>query len=582
MNKIIKFQNLLIENNIDVFIIPTSDYHMSEYTGNYFKIREYLSGFTGSAGTLVITQHDAKLWTDGRYFIQAEEQLLNSNVELMKSGEPNTPSISDYLKAFKDKTLGVYGKTISSSFILNLKEKYPNMKIKSDVDLIDSIWKDRPSITSNSIYKLEDSFSGESLINKLSKINKDLNDYETNCIIISSLEEQAWLYNLRGTDVKNTPVFLSFTVILDGKVFLFIDNTKINKDLNEYLLENNIAILSYDEIYSFISKITNKKIQLNFNSTNYNIYNSINSTNEIINGNSPIHLLKSIKNDTEINNTKVAHIKDGVSMVKFLYYFNDNRYYLSELTASNALNKFRRQNANYLEDSFNTICAFKEHGALMHYSASKESNYSLNQSGFLLIDSGAHYLEGTTDITRTFLLGEASSEMKLHYTTVLKSLINLSSAIFLRGIKGNNLDILARGPIWKLLIDYKCGTGHGVGHILSVHEGPNSFRWASDTAVLLPGMITTNEPGIYLKGKYGIRLENELLVREYQNNEFGEFLKFETITYCPFDLNAIDETLLTQEEKQWLNNYHLETYNKLSPYLNIEEKQFLRELTKEI
>ncbi len=571
------FQNLLREKNITAYIIPTSDYHLSEYISDFFKTRNFLCPFTGSAGTLIVTPYDALLWTDGRYFIQAEKELLNSNISLMKSGQKNIPTPLEYLQSIlkPNNILGLDAKVFSTSFILKIKSLIPNIEIYNS-DLINELWKTRPSLPFTYVFKLEDIFTGKNIIEKISIVRKEIINNNATTHIISSLEEQAWLFNLRGHDVKNTPVFLSFTIIDQKNVYLFIDKNKLNKEIRKYLEESNVVIFDYAYIYDFISKIHNEKILISYDNINYNIYSSIHSSNTIINKNNPILLLKSIKNDIEIKNTRLAHIKDGVAMTKLLFFIKTNKNYskLSELDIAEIIENFRKEQLGYIENSFSTISAYKEHGAMMHYSATKESNFVISNDGFLLLDSGAHYLEGTTDITRTILIGNATEKMKLHYTTVLKALISLSTSVFMSGIKGTNLDILARGPIWKLLIDYKCGTGHGVGHILSVHEGPNSFRWHTDNAILIPGMITTNEPGIYLENEYGIRLENELLVIEKAKNEFGDFLEFETLTYCPFDLEAINHDILTLEEKEWLNNYHQLVYNKISTFLSFEEREW--------
>ena len=404
-------------------------------------------------------------------------------------------------------------------------------------------------------------------------------------LILSALEDQAWLYNLRGNDIANTPVFLAYTIITPDSTILFIDQNKIDLTIEKYLNENDIIIKPYNDIYDYIKSIKGKNILIDYNKTNYYIYTIISEHNTIINKENPTTILKSIKNATEIKNIKLAHEKDGVAFAKFMYYVKESFSYkndISELSLTDYLDNLRKENQGYVSKSFNTICAFNAHGAMMHYSATKETDSIIDTNGFLLVDSGGHYLEGTTDITRTIALGEILNEMKLHFTTVLKSVIALSKAKFLKGCTGANLDILARAPIWNLLIDYKCGTGHGVGHVLSVHEGPNGFRWYNNNTKLAPGMITTNEPGIYLENKYGIRTENELLCVKHADNEFGEFLSFETITYAPIDLDAIDASLLSNDERKWLNDYHQKVYELISPNLSSEENEWLKIATREI
>lgn len=590
MEQLEKFQNQMKIYNMDAYIIPTGDFHNSEYVSNYFKGREYLSGFTGSAGTLLVTQENAYLWTDGRYFIQAANEIEGNNVKLMKMGEDQP--LEDFLVDFmKDKqTIAFDGRVLPTSDVLSLKNKLPNAKFVSDIDVLGQVWTERPKLPYSLIYKLDKVFAGMTYLEKLEKIREKMKEYGADVHILSSLEDQAWLYNLRANDVSHTPVFLAYTIITLDSVTLYVDSAKIDYSIDKYLNENDIHTKEYFDIYDQLSQIKGKKILMNFNKVNYQLYQGLCNNNELINKEDPSLLLKAIKNPTEIENIKKAHIKDGVAMTKFMYYLKTGYkegQEMSEISVSDYLEELRRLDKGLVDLSFNTICGFKEHAAMMHYSATPETNSKITGNGFLLVDSGGHYLEGTTDITRTFAMGNVSSEMKRHFTTVLKSNIALASAVFLKGCTGLNLDILARGPIWQLDLDYKCGTGHGVGYLLSVHEGPNSFRWKSIPSKpsgqeILPGMITTNEPGIYLKDKYGIRIENEMLCVEGATNEYGTFLKFETITYCPIDLDAIQKSQLTYIEKEWLNNYHQMVYDKISPYLTKEEVEWLKEYTKKI
>jgi Xaa-Pro aminopeptidase len=590
MEQLEKFQSQMKIYNMDAYIIPTGDFHNSEYVSNYFKGREYLSGFTGSAGTLLVTQENAYLWTDGRYFIQAANEIEGNNVKLMKMGEDQ--SLEEFLVDFmKDKqTIAFDGRVLPTSDVLSLKNKLPNAKFVSDIDLVGQVWKERPKLPYSLIYKLDKMFAGMTYLEKLEKIREKMKEYGADVHILSSLEDQAWLYNLRANDVTHTPVFLAYTIITLDSVTLYVDSTKIDYSIDKYLNENDIHTKGYFDIYDQLSQIKGKKILMNFNKVNYQLYQGLSSNNELINKEDPSLLLKAIKNPTEIENIKKAHIKDGVAMTKFMYYLKTGYkegQEMSEISVSDYLEELRRLDKGLVDLSFNTICGFKEHAAMMHYSATPETNSKITGNGFLLVDSGGHYLEGTTDITRTFAMGNISNEMKKHFTAVLKSNIALASAVFLKGCTGLNLDVLARGPIWQLNLDYKCGTGHGVGYLLSVHEGPNSFRWKSlpskpSCQEFLPGMITTNEPGIYLKDKYGIRIENEMLCVEGTTNEYGTFLKFETITYCPIDLDAIQKSQLTYIEKEWLNNYHQMVYDKISPYLTKEEVEWLKEYTKKI
>ena len=592
MNKLQELQALLKNNNIAAYIIPTSDYHNSEYISEHFKARQMISGFTGSAGTLLVMQNSALLWTDGRYYIQAQKELEGTNITLMKQGQPSVPTIIQYINETlkPNDILGFDGRLMNAKFVINmLKELKKGIAINSEVNFIDEIWQNRPKLPFSILYKLDTFFCGKEYDEKILEIRKKMKELNTNTFILTKLEDQAWLYNLRGNDVKHTPVFLANTIITNDSVILFINQNKIDLTVEKYLYDNDIIIKPYFDFYEHLKNIRNKNILLDLNNINYDTYKELASDNQIIEANNPTTLLKAIKNDVEIKNIKLAHIKDGLAFTKFMYYVKNLHIpsESSELSLSNILEDYRKEQEGFVDISFDTICAFKDHGAMMHYSANEDTNYKLNDSGLLLIDSGGHYLEGTTDITRTLAVGKITDTMKLHFTTVLKSVIALSEAVFLKGCKGTNLDILAREPIWKLLIDYKCGTGHGVGYLLSVHEAPNGFRWQivperNDSAVLEPGMITTNEPGIYLEGQYGIRIENELLCVNKAKNEFGEFLGFETITYAPIDLDAINPKLLTQKEKEWLNNYHHMVYETLSPYMSIPEKKWLKTITRKI
>ena len=593
MDIIEKFQELMIKNNIDAYIIPTSDYHSSEYVSDFFKGRAYLSGFTGSAGTLLILRKTAYLWTDGRYYIQAAKQIEGRPITLMKQGQPNVPTIAEFLNTnLKDKNVLAFdGRVVSTSFALELKSKITaNIEIITNIDLVNNVWSDRPKLPFSVIYKLDAFFSGKEYRDKIKEVRTALKRSNADAFVLSALEDQAWLYNLRAGDVSHTPVFLAFSVITPEHNYLFVDPNKIDLTIEKYLDENDIIVKPYFEVYEFIRNLKGRKILMDFNKVNYQLYSLAVPNNTLMNQQDPTLLMKAVKNETEIKNIKLAHIKDGAAFTKFMYYVKTNyakKIEMSEISVSDYLARLRSKSEGFVDLSFSTICGFKDHAAMMHYSATPESNYTLDDHGFLLIDSGGHYLEGTTDITRTLALGRITDTMKVHFTTVLKSVIALSTAVFLKGCRGVNLDILCRGPIWKLMIDYKCGTGHGVGYLLSVHEAPNGFRWQivperNDSAVFEPGMITTNEPGIYLENKYGIRTENEMLCVEKGKNEFGEFLGFETITYAPIDLDAIKPSLLTREEKEWLNTYHQNVFDTVSPYLTAEEQEWLKHYTRKI
>ena len=574
------FQQTMKLYNMDAYIVPTGDYHNSEYVGDYFKAREFLSGFTGSAGTLVVTKDHAYLWTDGRYFIQAAKELEGKPIDLMKMDEDI--SLEDFLVDYmKDKkTLAFDGKVMPANIVENLKERLKNVTFVYDIDLINQVWKQRPKLPFSLIYKLDTFFSGNTFEEKLTEIRKVMKKENVEYHILTSLEDQAWLYNLRGNDVSHTPVFLAYTVIAFDHVTLYVDSSKIDYAVDKYLSENQVTVKPYFEIYEIIKTLKSKTIMMDLNKVNYQLYASLKVNNKIVNREDPSVLLKAIKNPVEIENIKKAHIKDGVAMTKFMYYIKtgfQNDIEMSELSVSDYLEHLRKEDKGLVDLSFNTICAFKDHAAMMHYKATPDSNAIIKGNGFLLVDSGGHYLEGTTDVTRTYALGNISNEMKNHYTAVLKSHIALAKTVFLKGCTGQLLDSIARAPIWELELDYQCGTGHGVGYLLSVHEGPNRFRWRSPSCILEPGMVTTDEPGIYIKGKYGIRIENELLCVEKSTNEYGTFLAFEPITYCPIDTDAIKMNSLSNEEKEWLNNYQNMVYEKVSPYLNELELNWLKD-----
>lgn len=593
MNQFEQAKKILQELKIDAYIIPTSDFHNSEYICDHFKGRAFLSGFTGSAGTLVITKEEGRLWTDGRYFIQAQKELENSGIHLMKIGVENFPTIPAYLKSIlkEGSTLGFDGRVLNTQFVESLKNELSALTInyKSDYDLIEDVWKDRPPLPNSTLFKLDDFFTGENYQSKIKRLREKMKEANATYHILASLEDQAWLYNMRADDILHTPVFLSFTIITKEQNYLFINKDKLNEHITQIFKEYKVIIKNYTNIYDFVSTIENQNILLDKSSINYAIYNKISPSNTILSSQNPTLLMKAIKNETELKNIRYAHVKDGVACTKLIYFLKKNigKKTFTELSVSDYLAELRSQNEGFIDLSFSTICAYQENAAMMHYSANEKNNATLKNAGFLLIDSGGHYLDGSTDITRTIALGTLSETMKLHFTTVLQSMINLSTATFLKGCNGINLDILARGPIWDLMIDYKCGTGHGIGYLLSVHEAPNGFRWQkvperNDSAIFEIGMVTTNEPGIYLENQYGIRLENEMAVVPVGENNFGTFYGFETITYVPIDLDAINASLLTAKQKQWINLYHHEVYNKISPFLSADEREWLREYTKEI
>lgn len=592
--RIENIRDLMKEKNIYAYIVPSSDYHQSEYVGDYFKSREFMSGFTGSAGTLIISMDEAGLWTDGRYFIQAENELKDSGIKLFKMGEEGVPTIEEYLleKLPKNSTLGFDGRVMSVKEGQSLANKlaFKGINIEYKYDLVNDIWEDRCSLPTEKAFLLGTEYSGESFSDKLSRIRAVMKEKKATTHILASLDDIAWLFNIRGRDVKSNPVVLSYAVISIDSVYLFIDKNKIGEDIRAELSKENVQIKGYEEVYEFIKKIEeNEVVLIDTSKVNYAIYNNIPSNVQKIEERNPSILFKSIKNEIELKNIRNSHIKDGVAFTKFMYWLKNNigKIEITEISATQKLEEFRREQDKFIEPSFSTIAAYKDHAAMMHYSATEESNYKLEPRDLFLVDSGGQYFDGTTDITRTIALGPISENVRKDFTNVVRGMIRLSKAKFLYGCRGYNLDILARGPLWEEGIDYKCGTGHGIGFVLNVHEGPNGFRWKvrediDDTCILEEGMVTTNEPGVYVENSHGIRIENEIVVRKAEKNEYGQFMDFEVITFAPIDLDAIDESLILKDEKVYLNNYHKQVYDKISPYLNEEEKQWLKTYTREI
>ena len=592
--EIVQLQKLMERDGIDVYYVPSSDYHMSEYVGSFFQGRKFLSGFTGSAGTLVVSRDNAYLFTDGRYFIQASNELEGSGIKLMKMGEPNVKTEQELIDELLDnkKTLAIDGRTVNANLGLTFEKivKKHQGNIIYDVDLVGEIWLNRPNMSKEKAFYLDEKYQGRTINEKLTLIRHEMEKEKCTLHVLSSLDDIAWSLNLRGHDVLYNPVVLAYLIIYMDKAILFVDKEKLNKKIKDKLKEANVVVRDYNSFYQFISKISIKeKVLIDYNKANYLLLKVFKKRVELINRTNPEIIFKAIKNEIEINNTKNAHIKDGVAVTKFMYWLKKNigKIEITELSAANYLLDLRKEQKGFIEPSFSTICAYKENAAIMHYTATKERFTELKPHGYLLVDSGGQYFEGTTDITRTIALGDLTDEEKLHYTAVLKGMIDLSITKFLYGVRGTALDGIVRRNIWNLLIDYKCGTGHGIGYLLNVHESPNGFRWKivperNDSAILEEGMITTNEPGIYIEGSHGIRIENEILTKKITENEFGTFMEFETITLAPIDLDGVIVENLTNEEKEFLNNYHQEVYSKLSPFLNKEEKEWLKHVTRSI
>ena len=575
-------------NYIKAFIIPSTDPHLSEYVAPHWMSREWISGFTGSAGTVVVLMNEAGLWTDSRYFLQAAKELEGSGITLYKEMLPETPSITKYLsqKLKPGESVSIDGKMFSVQQVEQMKEELAAYSLQVDLfgDPLKRIWRDRPSIPNSPAFVYDIEYAGKSCEEKVAAIRAELTKKGAYALFLSALDEIAWTLNLRGNDVHCNPVVVSYLLITQDDVIYFISPEKVTKEVNEYLKEQHVKLKNYDEVETYLNTFTGRNILIDPKKTNFAIYSAINPKCNIIRGESPVALLKAIRNEQEIAGIHAAMQRDGVALVKFLKWLEEAvpSGKETELRVDRKLHEFRAAQPLYMGESFDTIAGYKEHGAIVHYSATPESDVPLQPKGFLILDSGAQYLDGTTDITRTIALGELTEEEKTDYTLILKGHIALAMAKFPVGTRGAQLDVLARMPIWKYGMNFLHGTGHGVGHFLSVHEGPQSIRMNENPVVLQPGMVTSNEPGVYKAGSHGIRTEHLTLVCKDKEGMFGDYLKFETITLCPICKKGIVKEMLTNEEIEWLNNYHQIVYEKLSPNLNEEEKVWLQEATASI
>ena len=575
-------------NYIKAFIIPSTDPHLSEYVAPHWMSREWISGFTGSAGTVVVLMNEAGLWTDSRYFLQAAKELEGSGITLYKEMLPETPSITKYLsqKLKPGESVSIDGKMFSVQQVEQMKEELAAYSLQVDLfgDPLKRIWRDRPSIPNSPAFVYDIEYAGKSCEEKVTAIRAELTKKGAYALFLSALDEIAWTLNLRGNDVHCNPVVVSYLLITQDDVIYFISPEKVTKEVNEYLKEQHVKLKNYDEVETYLNTFTGRNILIDPKKTNFAIYSAINPKCNIIRGESPVALLKAIRNEQEIAGIHAAMQRDGVALVKFLKWLEEAvpSGKETELSVDRKLHEFRAAQPLYMGESFDTIAGYKEHGAIVHYSATPESDVPLQPKGFLLLDSGAQYLDGTTDITRTIALGELTEEEKTDYTLILKGHIALAMAKFPVGTRGAQLDVLARMPIWKYGMNFLHGTGHGVGHFLSVHEGPQSIRMNENPVVLQPGMVTSNEPGVYKAGSHGIRTENLVLTVPAGEGMFGKYLKFETLTLCPICRKGIIKELLTAEEIGWLNDYHRTVYEKLSPDLNNDEREWLKEACKAV
>lgn len=595
MTRLEELRKVMKEQDIQCYIIPTGDYHNSEYVSEYFMVRAYFSGFTGSAGTLVLWEDKAALFTDGRYFIQAQKELQGSGITLMKAGEPGVPGIRAYIEQElkEGENIGFDGRVMTAlegEAYEKIAEKKGG-KVIWHLDLADQVWKERPPIRSTKAYVLEEKYSGEDTGSKLKRLRQRMKEENAQVHLLTTLDDIAWLFNLRADDVESCPVLLSNALITDEEACLFAEESSLGEDIKSSFSDAKITFSAYDSFYASVSALVREQPSFRFlvceKKINYRLKKELGAA-VIINKPNPTTLMKAVKNPIEQDNIRKAHLADGIAVTRFMYWLKTRagKIPMTEISAARYLEELREGSPSYIEPSFSTISAYGANGAIVHYSAKEEDCASIEDRGMLMVDSGGHYYEGSTDITRTFVLGEITEEMKRHFTLVVRAMLRLMNVRFLKGCRGVNLDIVAREVLWEEGLDYKHGTGHGVGYLLSVHEGPNSFRFKSSAGEedweFEEGMVTTDEPGIYIEGSHGIRLENELLCRKGEENEYGQFMYFENLTFVPLDLDGIDRNAMEEKERRMLNEYHRQVFEKLSPYFQDEELAWLYSATREI
>ena len=611
--RLLSLRNQMKEAGVHCMVIPTSDYHNSEYVSDFFMARKYFSGFTGSAGTLVVTPDEAALFTDGRYFIQAAKELKDSGITLMKMGEPEVPTMTEYVdqKLQQGWTLCFDGRVLTSSKGSELEEiaRKHGGQLRFDLDLCDAAWKNRPALIHHPVWVLSEEYAGESVEEKLTRVREEMKKEEAGIHVLTSLDDIAWLYNIRSNDVECCPVVLAYTMVTKDRALLFAEEgfaAGEDTSARERMEKAGVEIYPYDRFYKMLSSVAAQaakeeqasRVWIDESQVNFRVLKELQKIcaeegaqagTKLLNKENPTTLMKSIKNETELKHTRRAHIKDAVAVTKFMYWLKKNigSIPMDEVSVAEKIDGLRAQQEGFIELSFPTISAYGTNGAIIHYGAQKETCVALKPEGMLMIDSGGHYIDGTTDITRTFILGPVTSEMKKHYTLVLRAMLSMRATRFLHGCTGANLDIRAREVLWEHGLDYKHGTGHGVGNILNVHEGPQSFRWkllpdAGKPAVFEEGMITSDEPGIYLENQYGIRIENEILCRKGEENEYGQFMYFEDLTFVPIDLDGVELSQMSELDKERLNDYHAAVFEKLKPYFEGEELTWLRHVTRAV
>lgn len=594
-----KLRDLMEINGVAAYYVPSTDYHDSEYVEDFFRCRAFLSGFTGSAGTLVVTKDFSGLWTDGRYFVQAKRELEGQDTELMKMGEEGVPSAEEFLSLNlkAGEVLGMDGRVVNAQTGKQLEAilSESGVSLKTDLDLAGDIWPDRPPLPSPKVWILEERYAGESLLEKVSRVRSAMEQKGAGIHIVSGIDDVAWILNIRkggnfGDTGEGDANFLPLAhlMITKNQIRLFIDSSAFGEEVFDYMKKNGVSLEDYGDIYRAVGELEGEKILLESGKVNFSLYRSIKETNEIIEAMNPASLMKAAKNPVEMENMRKAHVKDGVALTRFLHWLKcHSEDKITETEAADRLEDFRRQQEGYLGPSFATISAYGSNAAMCHYHAKKGEDAVILPEGLYLVDSGGQYPEGTTDVTRTIAMGPVTEEMRFHCTLVLTAMLRLADAKFLYGCRGWNLDYGARSVLWKYGLDFNHGTGHGVGYLSNVHERPNSFRWKiagkmEDSAVLEEGMVTSDEPGLYIEGKHGIRTENLLLCRKAARNEFGQFMAFETLTFVPIDLDTIDVSMMEPSDIRLLNQYHRQVFEKLSPYFSGDELVWLKEATREV
>ncbi len=588
VSRLAALRKVMSEKGVDFYMIPTADFHNSEYVHDYFKCREFMSGFTGSNGTLIVSEKEACLWTDGRYFIQAERELAGSSIIMMKMNEPGVPKIAEYLKANVQAgdTIGFDGRCVNASQYLSFTEELKDVQYKMDEDFVAGLWENRPNMPATALFLIPDEIAGASVQEKLAQVRENLGECDS--LFLSKLDDIMWLYNVRANDVECNPVALSYSYISKEEAVLFLQNGADQSAVLPALEAAGVKVLPYEDTFVYLEKIPAQKVLLDKANTSAMVAAVLEKHCELEYGTNPTNLLKAKKNAAEIKNMRHYYLQDSVALTKFIYWLkhHDNLSSVSECDAAAKLDGLRAQIPGFIELSFPTISAYQANAAMMHYEATEENQAYLAPEGFYLVDSGGQYMGATTDVTRTISLGSLTEAQRKHYTLTALGMLDLSEAQWLYGCSGRNLDILARHRLWKEGIDYKCGTGHGIGYILNVHEGPQNIRWKytddMKEAVLEPGMVVSNEPGVYLQGQYGIRIENILLACDSVENSDGQFMNFENLTFVPLDRAALNMDYMNADDVSRVNRYQARVYEAVSPYLTEEEKAWLKEETSPI